>query len=263
MEIYKAIILGTIQGVTEFFPISSTAHLILFPWIFGWNGQINTLTFDVALHSGTLASLLLCFYKEWIEIFLKKRKLFFLILIATVPAAISGLILNNFIENNLRNPIIIVFTLIFFGFLMLIAERYYNRTTIAKKDLSQLSFSDSIFVGVAQAFALIPGVSRSGITITAGIFRNLPRDLAARFSFLMSTPVIFGATILEGRKIMLHSDKYNMDLFVAGFLSAFLSGYLAIRFLMYFLKRYPLNIFVYYRFMLAVIILAVYLTKGI
>lgn len=218
MEIYKAIILGIIQGLTEFFPISSTAHLILFPWFFGWEGQINTLTFDVALHGGTFFSLLICFYKDWIEIFLKKRGLLFLILIATIPAAVSGLIFNDFVENSLRNPFIIVFTLIFFGFLMLLAERYYVKMPLAKKGFSQLNLLDSIFIGIAQTFALIPGVSRSGITITAGIFRNLGRDSAAKFSFLMSTPVILGATIIEGRKIILNSAIYDMDLFIAGFL---------------------------------------------
>lgn len=263
MEIYKAIILGVIQGLTEFLPISSTAHLILFPWFFGWEGQINTLTFDIALHGGTLASLFICFYKDWIEIFFRKRKILFLIIIATIPAAVSGLIINDFVENNLRNPFIIVFTLIFFGFIMLLGERYYNKISSTKKNSSQLTFLDSIFIGVAQAFALIPGVSRSGITITAGIFRNLQRDSAAKFSFLMSTPIIFGAIIFEGQKIVSNLEPYSMNLIVVGFLSAFLSGFFAIKFLMYFLKKFPLNLFVYYRFILAAIILLVYLNKGI
>jgi undecaprenyl-diphosphatase len=259
-EILKAIILGTLQGITEFLPISSTAHLILFPWFFGWQGQINTLTFDVALHGGTLFALILCFYRDWIEIFLKQKKLLFYILIATIPAGVAGIIANDLIENVLRNPLIIFLTLNLFGILMLIAEKYYKKISIPKDDLYQLTFWDSLFIGLAQSIALIPGVSRSGITISAGLFRNLNRETSARFSFLLSTPVIAGATMLESKNLFSNIGSYSIDIFTVGFLSSFFSGFLVIKFLLRFFKKYSLNCFVYYRFLLAAIILIIYLT---
>jgi len=259
LEIFKAIILGIVQGLTEFLPISSTAHLILLPWFFQWHGEVNTLTFDVALHGGTLLSLLIFFYKDWINIFLRDRRMLFLISVGTIPAGLAGLLLNDFVANDLRSPLIIVFSLIFFGILMLIAEKYVKSKGLVYKE--KISLTDSLFIGVAQAIALIPGVSRSGITITAGLFRNLSRHDAARFSFLLSTPAICGAFILESSKIMNTPDNYSFDLLTAGFISAALSGYIAIKFLLNFLKKYPLNIFVYYRFALAVIILAVWLKQ--
>lgn len=257
MEIYKAIILGIVQGLTEFLPVSSTAHLILLPWFFEWHGEVNTLTFDVALHGGTLLSLLLCFYKDWTNILLRDRKMLFFIVAATIPAGTAGLFLKDTVENTLRNPLIIVFSLVFFGILMLAAEWFIKKKGFTYK--KHLSLSDSLFIGCAQAIALIPGVSRSGITITAGLFRNISRHDAARFSFLLSTPVIGGAFILEGSKILNTPANHSFDLLIAGFISAAISGYLAIQFLLNFLKKYPLNIFVYYRFALAVIIIAVWL----
>lgn len=253
MEILKAIILGIVQGLTEFLPVSSTAHLILFPWFFSWHGELNTLTFDVALHGGTLLSLMACFYKDWLNIFFRDRKTLLFIMIATIPAGTAGILFDDFVEHSLRSPLIIVFTLAGFGILMLVADR------ISKKQESQINLSTSLFIGCAQAIALIPGVSRSGITITAGLFRNLTRESAARFSFLLSTPVIAGATILESKKLIINPASYDMSLFFAGFLSAFVSGYFAINFLLGFLKRHSLDIFVYYRFLLAGIILAAYL----
>ena len=252
IEIFKAIILGIVQGITEFFPVSSTAHLILFPWFFSWNGEVNTMTFDIALHGGTLLALLACFYKDWANLFLKDRQKLFYIIIATIPAGVIGVLFNKTIEHTLRNPLVIVFSLTGFGLLMLAAEKY------SKKNHHNPGMTDSIIIGIAQAVALIPGVSRSGITITAGLFRNLTRESAARFSFLLSTPVIGGAALLEGSKLLKNPGTYHFDIFTAGFISAFISGFFAIKFLLYFLKRHPLNFFVYYRFLLAAIILLMY-----
>ncbi len=255
-ELYKAAALGVVQGLTEFLPISSTAHLILFPWFFDWHGEVNTLTFDVALHGGTLLSLLLCFYKDWIKMFLVERKMLLFIGFATIPAGAAGLMLKDFVEHTMRNPLIIAFSLVFFGFLMLAGEWFIKKKGFHHK--KQLTFLDSLFIGFAQAIALIPGVSRSGITITAGLFCNLSRQDAARFSFLLSTPIIGGAFIMEGLHIVNTPDNFSIDMIMTGFIFAAISGYVAIRFLLRFLEKYPLNLFVYYRFILAVIILIVW-----
>ncbi|MCI0468980.1 MAG: undecaprenyl-diphosphate phosphatase [Nitrospirae bacterium] len=272
-EIFKAFIMGITQGITEFFPVSSTAHLILFPWFFGWGGELDTLTFDIALHAGTLSALLVCFYKDILYMFTENRRALFSIVIATIPAGLAGVLFHDVVENTLRSPIIIVISLVVFGGVMLIAEKYNKRNAGSEDsngsaDYKQThrpsnapSIADSIFIGVAQAIALIPGVSRSGSTISAGLFRKMTREQAARFSFLLSMPVIAGATLLHCKNLLHGQESYRLDLFAVGFISAFVSGFFAIKFLLAFLKKYPLNIFVYYRFLLAGIILAAYIVR--
>ena len=247
----EALILGIVQGLTEFLPVSSTAHLILFPWFFHWGGELDSLTFDVALHAGTLVSLVICFWKDWIELILRKQKLFMLIVLASVPAGIVGVFLGDLIEHALRNPLVIAVSLVVFGGVMLAAEKM-NKT----RTLDRVSVADAVMIGLAQAVALIPGVSRSGITISAGLFRGFEREAAARFSFLLSTPIIAGATLLHARKLFKTGADHNMSLFLIGFIAAAVSGFAAIKFLLSFLKKYPLNAFVYYRFGLAVVIVA-------
>lgn len=254
---FEAIILGIVQGITEFLPVSSTAHLILFPWFFGWKGAVDSLTFDVALHAGTLLALIGCFWKDWIEIFLRKRRLLLFLVIATIPAGLAGILFKHAIEGSLRSPLIISITLILFGIVMLFSERMKKDRTV--KDVK---ISDALVIGISQAVALIPGVSRSGITISAGLFMGLKREESARFSFLLSTPVVLGAVLLEGRKLLLSPDNYDLNLFLAGLIASAISGLLAIRFLLYFFRRHPLNIFVYYRFVLAVIIIGGIWLKG-
>ncbi|MFA4829294.1 MAG: undecaprenyl-diphosphate phosphatase [Thermodesulfovibrionales bacterium] len=253
----EAIILGIVQGFTEFLPVSSTAHLILFPWFFGWKGAVDSLTFDVALHAGTLLALIGCFWKDWLGIFFHNRRLLFFLVVATIPAGLAGIFFKHAIEGSLRSPLIIVITLILFGIVMLLSERMKKDRTV--KDVK---LSDAIVIGISQAVALIPGVSRSGITISAGLFRGLEREESARFSFLLSTPAVFGAVLLEGRKLLLSPDNYALSLFLAGLIASAISGLIAIRFLLYFFRRHPLNIFVYYRFMLAVIIIGGIWLKG-
>jgi undecaprenyl-diphosphatase len=252
----EAIILGTVQGITEFFPVSSTAHLILFPWFFNWSGEVNTLMFDVGLHGGTLVALLICFYRDWLQMLTRDRKKLLSLLVATLPAGVCGALFHDQVEHTLRSPLIIAVSTVVFGILMLLAERY------SKKDKGNPSFMDSVVIGVAQAVALIPGVSRSGITITAGLFRNLTRETAARFSFLLSTPVIGGATLLEGRKLLKGPDAHHFDIFFTGFLAAFVSGFFAIKFLLHFLRNHPLHIFAYYRFLLAAVIVIVWISMN-
>jgi undecaprenyl-diphosphatase len=247
----EAFILGIVQGLTEFLPVSSTAHLILFPWFFHWTGELDSLTFDVALHAGTLLALVICFWKDWIELIFRKQKLFMLIVMASVPAGIAGVLLGDLIEHTLRSPLVIAVSLVVFGFVMLIAEKMNKTRTV-----DSMALGDALTIGLAQAVALIPGVSRSGITISAGLFRGLEREASARFSFLLSTPIIAGATLLHARKLLKTGADHNMALFLIGFIAAAVSGYAAIKFLLSFLKKHPLNLFAYYRFGLAAVIIA-------
>jgi undecaprenyl-diphosphatase len=247
----EALILGIVQGITEFFPVSSTAHLILFPWFFKWGGDLDTLTFDVALHAGTLLSLVLCFWKDWVEMLTSKRRLFYLIIIASIPAGVAGFFFNDIIEESLRSPYIISIALIVGGFVMLLSERMFKHRSI-----ENVKLPDAVLIGFSQALALIPGVSRSGITISAGLFRGLDRSSSARFSFLLSTPIIAGATLLHAKKMMTGAEHYHLDLFMIGFAASSITGFAAIRFLMSFFKKYTLNTFVYYRFFLAAVIIS-------
>ncbi|ACI22011.1 undecaprenyl-diphosphate phosphatase [Thermodesulfovibrio yellowstonii] len=255
-ELFKAIILGIIQGITEFLPISSTAHLVITPWIFGWSGIVNSLSFDIAVHVGTLISLLYCFWKDWINIFFRERKMLLFIIIGTIPAGIAGIAFHDLIESALRHPLIIVVTLILVGFLMLYAEK------VGKKLIRSITLSDAVVIGTAQAIALIPGVSRSGITITAGLFKGLDRAYAAKFSFLLSTPAIAGAAMLDFYKSIKIGHSHDYSLFIIGVISAAITGIIAIKFLLSFLQKYPLNLFIYYRWFLAVVIFLLYFFRN-
>ena len=247
----EALILGIVQGLTEFLPVSSTAHLILFPWFFRWTGELDSLTFDIALHAGTLLALLVCFWKDWVDLFLRKRRLLAMILLASVPAGVAGLLLNDIVEHSLRSPYLISVSLVVFGCVMLIAE-----TRSTEKSVEQISLADALTIGIAQAIAILPGVSRSGITISAGLFRGVARESSARFSFLLSTPVIAGATLLHAKKLAANPADYHINLFLVGFIASAVTGFAAIRFLLSFFRRHPMNVFAYYRFVLAAVIIA-------
>lgn len=248
----EALILGIVQGITEFLPVSSTAHLILLPWFFKWGGDLDTLTFALALHAGTLLALVICFWRDWIDMLTNRRRLFSLIIIASIPAGVAGLLFHDFIESSLRSPYIICIALVVIGVVMLLSEKMNKN-----RDIDKLNVCDAIVIGLSQAVALIPGVSRSGITISAGLFRGLDRSSSARFSFLLSTPVIGGATLLHAKKMVTTgAAHYNLELFMAGFAASAITGFLAIKFLMSFFKKYSLNAFVYYRFFLAAVILS-------
>jgi undecaprenyl-diphosphatase len=210
---------------------------------------VNSLTFDVALHAGTLMSLLVSFRRDILDMLGKKRNLLFLIVLGTVPAAAAGLAWEDRIAGSLRNPSVIAIALVVFGIVMYYAERF-----LKGKKMEGMNARDSLFVGVAQAVALVPGVSRSGITIAAGLMRGVKREEAARFSFLLSIPVVAGATLLEGRKLLLSPEQYDVAVIGAGFISALVTGLFAIRFMLGFLKRHSMNVFIIYRFVLAGII---------
>jgi undecaprenyl-diphosphatase len=251
---FEAIILGIIQGLTEFIPVSSSAHLILFPWFFKWKGIVNTLSFGVALHFGTLLALLVYFRADWMNLIKslwQKDSMIWKLAVGTIPAGIVGTLLHDWIEQN-RSPFLIVFTLTLVSVFMIISERNYNESQ--RTGLQGINFSNALFIGVAQAFALIPGVSRSGITIIAGLTKGLRRADAAKFSFLLGTPAVAGASLLETRNLI-GAERIEIDIFIAGILIAAVTGYIAIKYLLIFLQRHSLKPFAYYRFLLAFVII--------
>jgi undecaprenyl-diphosphatase len=266
----KALILGLVQGITEFLPVSSTAHLILFPWLFGWDDALlESLTFDVALHFGTLAAVLVYFRRDWarlVRAFVTSvryasvsgpdERLVWLIIIATIPAAVLGIAFEGYVETALRSPLVIVFSLTLVSGLMVLAEKAAGSR--AASDMGAMRTVHAVLIGFAQAAALIPGVSRSGATITAGLWSGYRRDEAARFSFLLSTPVIAGACVLKLKYLLGGFPEGEAAIFGAGALAAAVSGYAAIAFLISYLGRRPLYVFAGYRVLLAAGILVVY-----
>ena len=263
MSIFQAIVFGAVQGLTEFLPISSTAHLVLLPWAFGWPDP--GLSFDVALHLGTLVALLIYFRADWFALIssalgiLRGRtqapdaRMAMQIVVATIPGAIAGALFEHKVEDALRAPQVIPLMLIALALVLVVAEVVGRR----KKSLNEVSWGDAIIVGVAQAFAIIPGVSRSGVTITAGLFRSMKRDTAARFSFYLSTPIIAGAVA----KKMLDIAKEGATIdqltpFFVGIIVSGIVGYMAIAFMMRYLQTRTTYLFVYYRIALGI---AVYL----
>lgn len=262
---FQAFILGIVQGLTEFLPISSSAHLILFPWLFGWTHTlVDTLSFDVALHAGTLVAILWYFRKAWIGLaksffrILSRRsakdaeeRLLVYIILATIPAALAGFFLERVVEENFRNPLLISLPLIVVSFLMIYAERRPSSLL----SLTKMTLKNSFTIGVAQAIALLPGVSRSGITITTGLLQGYEREAATRFSFLLSTPAIAGAATLHLGHLFSGTGLQDGYIFAIGFLSSAGSGYLAIAFLMQYLRKHTLNVFAGYRLMLAAFII--------
>jgi undecaprenyl-diphosphatase len=253
--LFEAIILGIVQGLTEFIPVSSSGHLILFPWFFDWHGEVDTLGFSVALHCGTLIALVSYFRKELIDIVVhawSKDALLWKIILANIPAATVGILFHDQIAG-LRNPLLVAFTLAFVALLMILAERRKNT-----RIFEDIALKDALFIGAAQACALIPGVSRSGITITAALSRGIKRDAGAEFSFLLSAPVIAGAGLLETVKLV-REGSINYSLFFTGMITSAIVGYMAIKYLLIFLKRYSLRSFAYYRFVLSFVIIVMFL----
>jgi undecaprenyl-diphosphatase len=246
MTIFQAIIFGIVQGVTEFLPISSTAHLILLPWFFGWPDP--GLSFDVALHLGTLVALVIYFWKDWLALLAKPRMIAFIIA-ATIPGAVAGVLLESQVENALRSPKLIALMLSLMALLLVVAELKGRR----KKDLDQISWSDALTVGCAQAFALVPGVSRSGSTITAGLFTGMKRETAARFSFYLSAPIIAGAVAKKMLDIFEAGiPAGQVSAFVVGIVVSGIVGYLSIAFLLRYLQTHNTFLFIYYRIALAI-----------
>ncbi|HKW89562.1 MAG TPA: undecaprenyl-diphosphatase UppP [Candidatus Acidoferrales bacterium] len=277
MPLYQAIILAVIQGLTEFLPVSSTAHLILFPWLAHWPDP--GLAFDVALHTGTLLAVVLYFLRDWVELVAagigfhyprgasyeyveRQRKMFWYIVVGTIPAGLAGFFFLHQVEGSFRKPVYIAGSLIVVGILMWVGE------IVGRLDrhMERVNFADAITVGIAQAIALFPGVSRSGITITEGLFRGLTREAAARFSFILSTPVIAGAAAVEVPKLLkMHHVGALMiplsTLAVSVAVSAIV-GIIVIAFFLRYLQVRTLKIFIYYRILLGIVILVLFLRMG-
>jgi len=264
MNLLHSIIIGLVQGATEFLPVSSSAHLIIVPWLFKWKDP--GLSFDVALHWGTLSGVIIYFWRDWVTMMkgiinalrkgfnyqdLNQRLLLFVIL-ATIPGAIFGIVLNELAETILRSPLIIGGTSSVFAIIIFIADNRSRKF----KGLREISLKDCILIGFSQALAIIPGVSRSGATISAALFLGLTRESAARFSFLLSAPIIFGAGLLEIPSAIREGIDFA---FIIGIISAAISGFLAIKWLLGYLQNCNYRIFVWYRLLFAFIIFATWL----
>ena len=263
MEIYHLIILGLIQGLTEFLPVSSSAHLILLPFLSGWQDQ--GLVYDVAAHGGTLAAVVWYFRRDLQEIIrhwsmrwssdsTPKELMLWYLAIATFPVGLAGLLLHDFISTSLRNPQVIAIASIFFGLILLLADKTGSR----ERSYGELSLRDALLVGCAQVLALIPGTSRSGITITAGLMLGMDRQSASRFSFLLAIPVILLATAYEGYKLStgVHSIDW-IPVLVVVFVS-FFSALLSIHFFLKLLERTGMLPYVIYRVVLGIVLLLMF-----
>ena len=286
ITILQAIILGLIQGATEFIPISSSAHLIIVPWLFGWtNPALTSLPFDVSLHLGTLAAVLIFFWADWVRLVkagiasVVERKIggdpdrlmAWLVLLGTIPGGIVGVLAESKIDALFHQPgepiarsalIVMAVIIAVMGGLLLLAERLAKHV----KDFKQITLKDALIIGFAQALAIFPGVSRSGSTITAGLALGLKRESAAKFSFLLSAPIIAGAglkSLVEIYSGIKHGAIASGDLvlFPIGVLVAGISGYFCIRFLLNYLQKRPVDVFVYYRWVLALVVVVVALLR--
>jgi len=256
MSYLQAVVLGLLQGLGEFLPISSSAHLAVVPFLFHWKYQ--GLEYDVMLHLGTLLSIVCFFWKDWIQIIKEgfsrpktpEGHYLWYIILATIPGALAGYFLESQAETVFRQPELIAASLIFFSGLIFLADHQAKN----KKGLENLTLTQAMIIGLAQSLAILPGASRSGMTIMAALFLGFRRQDSARFSFLLSTPVIVGAALLELPKISL--NQINGP-FVIGFLTSALVGFLSIKFLLSFLKTKTLFPFIIYRLALAGLILVV------
>ncbi len=256
----QAFILGAVQGLTEFLPVSSSAHLVLVPWLFGWNDP--GLAFDVALHLGSLLALLIYYGRQWLSMALSivrpdpdSRRLLILLIVASVPGAVIGLLLEKQAETIFRSPILIAGTLAVMGVVLWVADVMGRR----KKKMDNIYLGDAILIGLSQALAIIPGVSRSGSTITTGRILGIERQDAANFSFLMATPIIAGAGLHEMPKIM-HGGINGIV--VAGFVSSAVFSLIAIAALVSFVRTQTYKPFAWYRIALAIFVAVVYLSRN-
>jgi undecaprenyl-diphosphatase len=267
MPIMQVIVLAVVQGLTEFLPVSSTAHLYLTSWLFGWKAE--SLDFDIMLHVGTLLAVLLYFFKDWIQIvaqafgahldydreLMRNSSLFWLLVIGSIPVGIAGLAFNKLAEGQWRTPIVMGVMLIAVGLVMWAAESMGR----GLRDLAATNLPDAIAIGLSQALAIVPGCSRSGITISAGLFRDLTRESAARFSFLLSTPAIAAAA----GKAIWDVHKHGPGLqslfsaqFLVGVAVSALTGCGVIAWFLQYLRHGGLRPFVYYRLLFGIIVLA-------
>jgi undecaprenyl-diphosphatase len=270
--IVQAAIMGIVQGLTEFLPISSSAHLIVVPFLFGWTDPfITSLAFSVMLHMGTLVALLVYFRADWLVLVPAglatirdrsfagdpNRRLAWLIAITTIPAIIAGLLLNDVIEGAVRSVGVVAITLLIGAAIMWLADRWGRQD----RELDRLTFPGALGVGVAQTLALVPGISRSGVSISAGMFVGLTRESAARFSFLMATPITAAAGVYEAISLVRGETPGTVQIapLIVGMIAALASGLVAIHILLRYLRTNSLAVFIAYRIVLAAILVVFFL----
>jgi undecaprenyl-diphosphatase len=274
MEIvFQALVMGIVQGLTEFLPVSSSGHLIVVPFLLGWRDPfITSLEFSVMLHLGTLVALLTYFRADWLRLVPAglatlrdrsfrddpERRLAWLLAASTIPALIVGFLFNDLIEERFRQVGLVALMLVVGGAILWLAERNGSRS----RAIGALTFPVAIGIGAAQALALIPGISRSGISISAGLFAGLDRESAARFSFLMATPVTALAGAYETRKVLVGESGVQVSLLplVVGLVASMIAGFVAIAILLRFLRSHPTHIFVVYRALLATVVVMAWLS---
>ena len=271
-QIVQAIVLGIVQGLTEFLPVSSSGHLIVVPALLGWDDAfIESLAFSVMLHVATLLALLVYFQADWRRLIPAglatirdrsfrgdpDRKLAWLLAASTVPAVIAGVALNDVIETVFREPRLVAVTLVVGAAILWLADRLGSRT----RHIAGLTFPMALGIGAAQAVALVPGISRSGISISAGLFAGLDREAAARFAFLMATPITAGAGLWEFRKIVTGEAGVDLPLvpLVAGMVASLVAGLLAIAVTLRFLRTHSTGVFVAYRIALSAVVIVAWL----
>jgi len=268
----QALLMGLVQGLTEFLPVSSSGHLIIVPWLFGWNDPfIDSLAFSVMLHLATLVALLIYFRADWLRLVPAglaairdrsfrgdpERRLAWLLVAATIPAVIAGVLLNDIVETAVREPQIVAVMLTIGAAVLWLADRAGRKVA----GVEDVTFPIAVGVGIAQAFALVPGISRSGISISAGLFAGLTREAAARFSFLMATPVIAGAGLWELKKLVTGEAGVAVDILplVVGMVAALIAGLVAIEVTLRYLRTHSTTIFVVYRIALALVVVVLWL----
>ena len=260
----QALVLGILQGLGEFLPISSSGHLVVVPWLLGWPD--HGLAFDVAMHVGTLVAVLYAFAGDWIRIVtsalvgLRDRRpmegegrLLWLLVLASIPGAVAGLTLEDLAESTFRSPLLVAATMALMGAVLFVADRRAGTA-----EARQVSVRDALLIGVAQAAALVPGVSRSGATISMALFLGYRREEAARFSFLLSTPIILGAAVLKMPELIHAPDR---SVVLIGVVAAGVVGLAAIKFLLAYVRTRDYRPFVYYRWLFAVAVAVLYLLR--
>ena len=273
--VLQALIMGIIQGLTEFLPVSSSGHLLLVPYVFGWDDAfLTSLAYSVMLHLGTLVALLVYFRDDWLRLIPAAlaavrdrsfdgdpdRRLAWLLVAATIPAAVVGFLFSDVFEGGIREPVLVAVTLIVGGLILWLADGIGAES----REVEDVTLPVATGIGLAQAVALIPGISRSGISISAGRLAGLGRPAAARFAFLMATPITVGAVVFEGRRLFTGEAGVQVDALplVVGMLTSLVAGLAAIHFMLQYLRTRSLRIFVWYRFVLAAIVIAVFLSRG-
>ena len=260
MTIIKSIVLGILQGVGEFLPISSSAHLILIPYLLGW--KESSMAFDIALHFGTLLAVLVIYFKDWWNLFIgalqniktKKKKIegkmFWYLVVATIPAAIIGFLLDDIIEKFFRGQIwIIALLLALMGIFIYIGDRWASKHYKGREiKFENITLKQAFLVGCSQAFAVFPGFSRSGTTILAGRLMGLSKEAITKCTFLLSVPIIAGAAVLK-----IGDLTFNTEVII-GILTSFIVGIISIKFLLNYIKKHDFSVFAFYRVIIAIII---------